>query len=259
MASLIKSTRYNGNHSEGLGSMLQSQLHLYAYCRINNFIPCLNKLTKVAHYQYSNYTSEEFDKKINNFFSFLDCDNHESENIDNFWLISNWGEKHNNEKKEYISELSSKIIYDDDILFDKNKTQVSVHIRNVNSQDVCFNPNREYFEKNKETYFINLFENIMKHHGTNLTFNIFSQGKKEEFKFLYDKFDCILHLDVDIIKTFYHMIYSDIFVAANSSLSWCAHLFGQNDFVYCRENFFHSWYENTIKVDINGNFKNLKI
>jgi hypothetical protein len=175
--------------------------------------------------------------------------------IDPHWLIKEWGEKFNKEKKEFIQELNEMIVYNGPVFFDKEKKTVSIHIRTLNNEDVCYNQNREYFDKTKENYFINLIENIIDTYKENLDIHIFSQGNEESFKIFTNKFNCKLHINEDIITTFYHLMCSDFLLTSNSSLSWCAHLFGNNKYVYSRDNFFHSWYPETILVDIHGNIK----
>jgi hypothetical protein len=251
-----KYTRFDGNNLEGLGSILQSQLHLYAYCRMNGFKPNMVKLINISHYQYTNQSYEIYNKKINDFFSFFDSDNSDGDYIDPNWLIRVWGEQFNHEKKYYINELSDKIIYSDEFYFDRNKTTLTLHIRSFNTEDVCHDRNREYYDKNKEKYYYNLIQNLKKIHGENLDIHLFSQGDEENFRIFKDIFDCKLHINVDIIKTFYHLMMSDILITSNSSFSWCPHLFGINKHVYSRDNFFHSWYPNVKKVDLFGNIMN---
>jgi hypothetical protein len=253
MNDLIKKyTRFDGNYTEGIGSILQSQLHLYAYCRINGYYPNLIKLSNISHFQYTNKDSKQYDESFNNFFSFFKTSDIDGDYIDPNWLIRDWGEKNNDKKKQYINELSDKIIYTDKNYFNKDKKTVSVHIRSINQEDVCNNPNREYYSDLKQKYFVNLINNINYIHGDNLDIHIFSQGEENSFKIFKEKFNCNLHINDNIINTLYHLINSDILVTSNSSLSWCAHLFGVNEFVYSRDNFFHSWYQSTIKVNING-------
>jgi hypothetical protein len=252
---LSKYTRNDGNNEEGLGSILQSQLHLYAYCRMMNYHPCMLKLNNISHHQYTTETPESYTKKLNDFFSFSSYESQMGDFIDPHWLIKEWGEKFNKEKKEFIQELNEMIVYDGPFFFSKEKKTVSIHIRALNNEDVCYNQNREYFDKTKENYFINLIENIIDTYKENLDIHIFSQGNEESFKIFTDKFNCKLHINEDIITTFYHLMYSDFLLTSNSSLSWCAHLFGNNKYVYSRDNFFHSWYPETILVDIHGNIK----
>ena len=118
---LSKYTRNDGNNEEGLGSILQSQLHLYAYCRMMNYRPCMLKLTNISHHQYTTETPESYTKKLNDFFSFSSYESQMGDFIDPHWLIKEWGEKFNKEKKEFIQELNEMIVYNGPVFFDKEK------------------------------------------------------------------------------------------------------------------------------------------
>jgi hypothetical protein len=257
MVNLIKKyTRFDGNHNEGIGSILQSQLHLYAYCKMNGFEPNLVKLSNISHFQYIDKESKEYDEDFNNFFAFLNSDKPDGDYVDPNWLIRDWGEQFNEEKKIYINELSNKIFYNGQNYFDKSKKTLSVHIRNINPEDVCFDSNREYYSESKRKYFINLIKNINNIYSNDLDIHIFSQGNEEDFRIFKENFNCNLHINDNVITTLHHLINSNILVTSNSSFSWCSHLLGINQIVYSRENFFHSWYPNTIKVNNNGDLIN---
>lgn len=259
MVSLEKKyTRNDGNNAEGIGSILQSQLHLYAFCRMSNFEPLLLKLQNISHYQYIGETSDGYDQKINNFLSFLSETSKDGQYVDADWLIKKWGEQNNGEKKVFIQELFEKLNYDGPNYFNETKKTLSVHIRSLNKQDVCFNTNREYFNKDKEQYFMNLIQHIKEKHG-DVDIHIFSQGQEETFKKFVEEFNCSLHIDDDVITTLYHLITSNFLITSNSSMSWVAHLFGQNNEVYSRENFFHSWYPGTFLTGPEGNIKKIKL
>jgi hypothetical protein len=246
-------TRYDGNDEEGLGSILQSQLHLYAYCRVNNKKMFFPGLQNISHYQYVGEEKEIFNKKLNDFFNIPSEGEVGTNYIEPSYLLKNWGESENSIKQKYIPELFEKIKYTGINYFDKNKKTLSVHIRNINPQDVCFDYNREYYSENKKNYFINLITNIHRIHGKNLDVHIFSQGKDEDFEIFEKKFNAKTHLNGDIVTTLYHLITSEILVTSNSSFSWVSHLYGQNKYVYSRNNFFHSWYSSTFLVDNYGN------
>lgn len=245
-------TRYDGNNQEGLGSILQSQMHLYAYCKMNNKKFFFPGFKNISHHQYLEETEEEFMKKINDFFSFPSESSFGEKYIEPQFLLKQWGETRNEEKKQFIKELYNYINYKEDTLFQKNKISVAVHIRNLNPEDVCYNINREYFSDQKEKYFLNLITNIKKIHGDDLDIHVFSQGDEKDFLNFKEIHNCTLHINDEMIKTFYHLLTSNIFITSNSSFSWCAHLFGMNEHVYSRNNFFHSWYNTTHKTDING-------
>jgi hypothetical protein len=247
-------TRNDGSNSEGVGSILQGILHLYAFCKINNLEFVCNKLKNISHFQYTDFDSNQYSEKLNNFFN-LHTENSEfDEFVDPSWLILNWGEQFNQEKKKHIKDLFNKINYQGKNLFDNNKKSLSVHIRNINEQDVCFDQRRELFSEKKKNYYINILENILKNEEQEFDIHIFSQGNYEEFKLFEERFNAKINLNSDIIETLYHLITCNYLVTSNSSFSWISHLYGQNEKVFSRDNFFHSWYSETILVDYTGNY-----
>lgn len=234
---------HKGSHQAGIGSLLQIQQHLYAYARINNLEFYHPGYSELAHWEYTNYSQQEYCEALNKFFNLPTVDNGKDlEFISERYLIKKWGEQFNKQKQKYIKELASFIQYEGDLYFDPNKTSVAIHIRTVNSQDNCFTSKREYYNKNKTSYYTDLLNEISSTHGKDLDIHVFSQGNEKDFQFLVDKYNVNLHINDDILATIYHLIFSNILVAANSSLSWSAHLYGQNDVVYARPTFFHSWY-----------------
>lgn len=241
----------DGKNTEGLGSVLQLYLHLYAYGKINNKEILLPKFQNLNHYQHENISKDEFHLIINDFFSFQSDlkRTDEIKFIEPEYLLRYFGEINLKKKKNYISELSRKINYKSIKYFNSNKT-ISVHIRNQNKLDTDFNLNREYLNNEKHKFYIKLIENLI-NQFPEYEIHIFSQGHIEEFKFL-NNFSINFHLNTPLIETFYHLITSKILVTSNSSLSWTAHLFGLNQKVYSRSNFFHSWYPSTILISKNG-------
>lgn len=248
-------TRFDGSNSEGIGSILQGVLHLYAYCKINNFNFGFRELSNISHYQYTGMDSPTFNKRINEFFNLPNTNQDFDEQIDAAWLILDWGEKFNVEKKEWIKELFKYVNYNGQIFFNPNKKSISLHIRNINSEDVSFDERRELYSETKKKYYLTLLKNVIRQLDCEYEIHIFSQGSPEDFLIFEQEFGAILHINEDIITTLYHLMISNIFLTSNSSFSWVCHLYGQNDKVYSRDNFFHSWYTNTILVDYDGNIK----
>ena len=246
----------DGGNSAGLGSLLQIQQHLYAFCKLNGYEFGFPGFTRLSHYQYTDHTQQEFCNKINRFVGVHPLDPTKPQGIvDEHFLLHRWGEEYNAEKKEHIKEFFKFVTYEDELYFDKDKPSVALHIRTLNSQDNCHDPNREYYRKGspKEEYFDTLLQHITSRHEE-LDIHIFSQGQAQEFSLLTDKYGAHLHLDDDIVRTLYHLTVADFLLASNSSLSWCSHLYAQNKKVYAKNNFFHSWYPDTIIVDDQGNF-----
>ena len=245
---------YDGQNSAGLGSLLQIQQHLYAFCKLNNYDFAFPGFCNLSHYQYTDQTQEEFCERINKFVGVSPLDsNKEQGTVDEGFLLKMWGEINNADKQPHIKEFFKYVTYDDKMYFTEGKESIALHIRALNSQDNCHNPNREYYSKGslKEKYFDSLLEKVI---TDNSEVHIFSQGEEEEFSLLTEKYNATLHLNDDIVRTLYHLTVADLLLTSNSSLSWCAHLYGQNKKVFAKNNFFHSWYPDTIIVDDEGNF-----
>jgi len=244
----------DGQDAAGLGSLLQIQQHLYALCRMTDNTFVFPGFSNLSHYQYTNQTQKEFCDRINSFVGFQTSGLEATGFVDEGYLIKSWGETYNSEKKPFIQELFSKLSYDGDKYYTEGTKSIAVHIRAINSQDNCMHPNRELFQKggDKEKYYDNLLEDLVDD-GSEV--HIFSQGEEADFSLFEEKYDAKLHLNDDIVVTLYHLIVADCLVSANSSLSWCAHLYGQNKKVYARDNFFHSWYNETIIVRQDGKLK----
>jgi len=245
---------YDGQDAAGLGSLLQIQQHLYAFCRMTDNTFVFPGFSNLSHYQYTNQTQKEFCDSINSFVGFQTSVVEDTDVVDEGYLIKAWGETYNNEKRPFIQELFSKLSYDGDLFFTEGVKSIAVHIRAWNPQDNCKHPDREYFHKGglKEKYYDNLLETLV---DDTTEVHIFSQGAEEDFSLFARKYGAKLHLDEDILSTLYHLITADYLVSSNSSLSWCAHLYGQNKKVFARDNFFHSWYSDTIMVEQDGSLK----
>ena len=96
---------------------------------------------------------------------------------------------------------------------------------------------------------------LLDHYEEHSQITFFVPNDEKEFTFLVD-FPITFHLNTPLMETFYHLTISNILVTSNSSLSWTAHLFGNNKRVYARANFFHSWYLGTILISKSGRPKN---
>ena len=252
---MIYSTDLDGKNTEGLGSVLQLYLHLYAYGKIFKKEIELPDFKNLTHYQHENITKSAFHNIVNSFLPF-NTENKESFNnifVEPNHLLRFFGELFLNKKKVYIKELSKKIKYSSDLYFKTNKT-ISIHIRNINKIDTDFNKNREYLSTEKRLFYNNLLNYLVDKYK-DYEIHVFSQGDEKEFTFLVD-FPITFHLNTPLMETFYHLTISNILVTSNSSLSWTAHLFGNNKRVYARANFFHSWYLGTILISKSGRPKN---
>jgi len=157
----INYTTFDGNNQAGIGSLLQLQQHLYAYCKIENIGMFFPGFTRLNHYQPFNISQEKFCENLNNFFNFNSV-NSSDENISfvaEDFLIKRWGEINNKIKKTYIEQLANNIRYDGKIDFDSNRINVVIHIRVDNPQDNgLVIPQIEMYKKGnfKQKYFKNV-------------------------------------------------------------------------------------------------------
>jgi hypothetical protein len=143
--------------------------------------------------------------------------------------------------------------------FNKDVINISLHIRNLNENDVCLD--REYFNKISymKNYYIELIKTLQNYCklvntiNKPLHFHIYSQGDREQFNDLIKDIKYTLHLDEDIITTLHHLIISDILVLSKSSFSAVANYYSQGINIML-ENFWHKLTPNTIFSDRNGNF-----
>ena len=261
-------TNSDGNHTEGIGAMAQYQIICYVLSKLYNVNFYFTGFKNLTHYQYFDITQEQWCKDITNFFNlptskdldlptinFHQLDIELDDFINNNNVIINF-EPHyllsfmdnyidNDEMQNILIELKKNIILNNNLkYFDKEKQNIAIHIRKYTQTDCDLNPRREYFDESKKDYYINL---INKLDNNKVDFHIYSQGKEEEFNFL-NKNNIKLHIEENPLVSLYHMINSDIFITANSSLSYIAHLLGNHKQCFVRDTFFHKWKNNTIKL-----------
>ena len=204
-------TTSNGNTSAGLGSLLQLQQHLYAYAKMKGETVFFPGFEKLSYFQYTDTTQTAFCDQLNNYFNIPSVsDTNNLEFIEERYLLKEWGEEFNIQKKEYIQELFHCLHYERENYFDLSKKTVAMHIRSVNPQDNCGHPDREYYSTSKREYFLNLYQNIKTLEQERLDLHVFSQGKVEDFKCFEDLCGATLHINDDLITTINHLITANI-------------------------------------------------
>jgi hypothetical protein len=261
-------TNSDGNHTEGIGAMAQYQIVCYVLSKLYNTEYYFTGFKNLTHYQYFDITQDQFNQDINNFFNFpiqkldLPIINFTDINQDleefiktNDEIIINFPSSHLMsfidcyiDDKNIINILNTihpNIKLDDSFkYYDKEKTNIAIHIRKYTETDCDLNPRREYFNKDKQHFYLELIKNL---NTPNTEFHIYSQGEEKDFDFL-KRNNIFLHIEENPLISLYHMINSDILVTANSSLSYIAHLIGSHEKCYVRDTFFHKWKLNTIKL-----------
>jgi hypothetical protein len=254
-------TNSDGNHTEGIGAMAQYQIICLILSKLYNVGFYFTGFKNLTHHQYFNINNKDWDDGITKFFNFpitevnlpivkLSEINSDLESfinnkrdlilyIESNYLMSFIDQYINEESvRFYLSQLKNNIQIEEFLkYFNKEKENVSIHIRKYTKTDCDLNPRREYFTEEKKDYYINIIQHL---NNKNREFHIYSQGKEDDFNFL-KKENVILHIEENPLVSLYHMTNSDILFTSNSSLSYVAHLLGHHKQCFVRSNFFHKW------------------
>lgn len=274
-------TSSDGKHTEGIGAMVQYQMACYAAAKMYNLSYAFLGFKNLTHYQYFDITQQKFCDDINLFFSLPnefdrseDYDVIYFERIDN--ILLDYIRSHNQEdnilcfisqvglmqfmetnlktieEKYWFQDLKKylqlpKVQKKDELL------QVSIHVRKLTQTDCDPNPIRDLYDISKQQRLINFINKMFNIIDCNI--HIHSQGKDIVGikKLLSNQDRIFFHLDEYPTKTLSDLINSDILIAANSSLSYISHLYG-NQITLIRDNFYHRTYQDVLKLDQNFNF-----
>lgn len=254
-------TNADGKNTEGIGAMAQYQIICLILSKLYNTGFYFTGFKNLTHYQYFNIEGKEWDKNITEFFNFpinevnlptikfseinsdLDTIINNQKNliidIESNYLMNFMDQFINEDSvRFFLSQLKNNIRLDEQFKYlNKEKENVSIHIRKYSKTDCDLNPRREYFTEEKKDYYINIIQYL---NNKNREFHIYSQGKEEDFEFLKQE-NVILHIEENPLISLYHMINSDILFTSNSSLSYVAHLLGNHKQCFVRPSFFHKW------------------
>lgn len=273
-----KSSGYkNSGRKEGIGAIAQYQLLLYAICKKLDVNFYNSGFKNIGHSSYTNYFEDEwsdsftkffnfssdfsignkihFSKIDEEFFSFIQSNKNTSSEILIYIepeSVLEYGQLIIDEiyEKKYLIDIKNKLHFKDGY-FSNNVLNISFHIRNINSEDNCFQNFRELYNKNNFNY-INIIEQLKKVCDEEIKLHIHSQGEQKDFEELLnhqqENFNIELHINEHPISDIYHMSHADLLIMANSSFSWISHLMNYNT-TLVRDNFWHSTYPNTIKLD----------
>jgi len=289
---------YKEGHKEGFGSVFQLVLNIVACVyhlndnkkitndlnQLNNYDPTnsdptnkqfkyLFKTLKNIGHKEKDKTQEEWDKMWNDYILKLipkDILQTEINNNDIVYDIKDY--KNKLILDNYIDQMYDRLslsysLIDQKCFFKDNETNISIHIRNFNNNDVCLNEEREYLNKSTyiKDYYIKLINficvnknDIVDHKENKLHFHIFSQGDEKEFQELVDliiKNNSLitLHLNEDQISTLHHLIKSDILILAKSSFSAIANYYSRGKNIIL-EAFWHKLNPNTLFSNRDGEF-----
>jgi hypothetical protein len=114
-----------------------------------------------------------------------------------------------------------------------------------------------FIPNHNEEYYLNYLKNVIniikKRVNGSIKIYIFSEGSEDSFRCFLGLGNVEIKVNCDLMETFYHLLSADVLVAAKSSLSWSAHLFGAHRIVIARDDFWHSWNgRNSILVNREG-------
>jgi hypothetical protein len=119
--------------------------------------------------------------------------------------------------------------------FDKNYTNVAIHIRRMNKEDYkrTNNPNAVLsgMDVPDDLYLTSIRQVEQLTGDRPVRIHIFSQGKPEDFE-VYRMPNVVLHLNEDLESTFTQMVYADILLTAPSALSYSAGLLSRGTVFY---------------------------
>jgi hypothetical protein len=270
-------TNVDGEDAEGIGSICQWNLLLYCIAKHLGIEVSVSPFKNIAHYDYTEYSSEEWSKSFTDFFKFPYSENFDNQidfsgsyqdlenlvknntqnilvNISKMFIVE-YGQKNLPIffENKYLEDIKNNLKSDENY-FLEDYINISLHIRSNNSNDVDFHPSREAFLNHIDSSkFLNLIDELKNKHSNDLVcLHIHSQGTNENFYDIInrstDKFKIKCHLNDHPTKDIYHMSNADYLIMANSSYSWICHLLNFNP-TYVRDNFWHSVYPNSIFLD----------
>lgn len=277
----------NSGRKEGIGAIAQYQLLLYAICKKLKVNFYNSGFKNIGHSSYTNYSEDEWSDSFTKFFNFSSDFSIENKihfskiNEELFSFIKQnkntssdvliylepedvleYGQSIINEiyENKYLTNLKNNLCFGEKY-FSNDILNISFHIRNINSEDNSFQDFRELYNKNN-LFYINIIEQLKKVCNEKVKLHIHTQGNQKDFDELLnyhqDKFEIELHMNDHPISDIYHMSCADLLIMANSSFSWISHLMNYN-VTLVRDNFWHSTYPNTIKLDKNYSFITKKL
>ena len=225
--------------NDGFGQNFLMIIYSLFYAEINKLTYIYNAFKKIEHnYDLDPDFIEKKENLINFKSHFKNYDDREKNTIvlSVFQLLSCF-EKNIDKFQDSLSLKIVKQIFRENKSnpFDKNFTNVAIHIRRMNKDDKNRVNNKDNtilrgMDVPNEVYFqiIDYFTNQI----NNLIIHIYSQGDIENFS-LFNKYNnVIFHLNESIEDTFTAMVFADILVTAPSALSYTAALISDNTIHY---------------------------
>ena len=167
-------------------------------------------------------------------------------------------------ENDYLKEIKENLVYSNQIYFDENAFNISLHLRALNSCDVPTYPEMEtYLVYKNSSHIQNIFD-ILKERlcDKKVCVYIHSQGDENDFtdllEFSEENFEIILKLNEHPIDDMYHMSNADLLIMSKSSYSWISHLLNFNQ-TLVRDNFYQPTYPNRVFLDSDYKFDPLEL
>ena len=242
-------TLSDGNHTEGIGALLQYQLFCYGFCKLNNFNFRFDGFKNLQHFQYTNQTQREFSNTVTTFCGLPVCNDLTNSKYLEPQFIMKYGQENIEKIVPLLKNLN--LVQLSPVYYDTTKFNVAVHIRMFTKTDSDAAQVREYFNQISiyeiEKYYSKISGSLGAfREGKEVVYHIYSQGDIEEFQIFKNIFHNVeFYVAEHPIISLYHMMSADVFVMGNSSLSYVAHLYGRNKCI-AKSSFYHSLYKPNI-------------
>lgn len=246
--------------TEGAGAQFQRVLALLAICKIHNLKYIHKKLTIGHNYDNDANWNDKWDYLFNiqnlsfNSIYILDTVNIYKLHLNDIPQIAMHKDKLftielpfdvvDLDPNKYYKAIQHDTIkaYDEHnsnrplFLYDKNKTNIAIHIRVINLHDDKHEFNnydklQGRFEITEKQY-LDLI-NKLKSDYSNHNINVFTQTNVFiKYKNLTELSNVNFHIETDPISSFHHMCKADVLVIARSSFSYLAGLYNKNKVIY---------------------------
>lgn len=284
-------TSTDGWGEEGIGSVVQWNILLYALSKDLDVKFCADSFSNINHYQYNNISCEEWSNQFTQFFNFekvnnpdleinfygnlLDLknhiDNHDKSsiqvlNIPKQFIVNNCLNRLDEfSNKNLFSEIKNNLFFDDNTYFENTYLNICLHLRSTNPSDIppefpAMETYGIWIGGNKIINLINQLKEL--YSKRNVKFYIHSQGEETNFLDLKEqtteKFIVELKLNQTPASDLYHMSNADVLILAKSSYSWIAHLLN-NNLIFARNDFHQPIKSDVIKLDLDYNFDPLQL
>lgn len=281
---IFLTTNADGRNTEGIGAMVQYQMFCYCLSKHLGVDYVFSKFKNLQHWQYHYEDQQKFVNDVNVFFNIPSSKIESIESIEKISVQPNdkeladiinsslnkniiidispitlmqYGQSNIEviEKNNWLRDLKSNISFDQKSIYENYDQyfNVAIHIRKFTKTDCDPSAIRDLYDVSKNQYYVNLIDDIIKkYQDKKLKIHIYSQGNDSDFFKLKRDNLVEFHVEEHPLTSLYHMINSDVFVMANSSLSYIVSLY-RSGLTYKKNNFYHSTYLDTIRLSRTGN------